>query len=76
MTIALLNVRNQMVKDLEAQGYDITGAGMFINRDRHEADICATAPSGEQYHIVIWPTAATADRAEPVEGLSYGPDTR
>jgi hypothetical protein len=77
MTFALLNIRNQMVKDLEAQGYEITGAGMFINRDRHEADICANAPSGESYHIVIWPSDAQAkDRAEPVEGLSYGPDTR
>ncbi len=77
MSLDLLNLRNQMVKDLEAQGYDITGAGMFINRDRHEADICANAPSGESYHIIIWPSDADAkDRAEPVEGLKYGPDTR
>ncbi len=77
MTFALLNIRNQMVKDLESQGYEITGAGMFINRDRHEADICANAPSGESYHIIIWPSDGDAkDRAEPVEGLKYGPDTR
>lgn len=74
MTMALLNVRNQMVKDLEAQGYDIRGAGMFINGDRYEADICATAPSGEEYHVVIWPSDPVV--ATPVEGVQYGPDTR
>lgn len=77
-TFPLLNLRNQIVKDLEAQGYDIRGAGMFINRDRHEADICANAPSGESYHIILWPSDADTKeaRAEPIEGLQYGPDTR
>lgn len=76
-TFPLLNIRNQMVKDLEAQGYDVTGAGMFINRDRHEADICAHAPSGEEYHIVIWPTDKQPEAAGvPIKGLKYGPDTR
>ena len=76
-TFALLNLRNQMVKDLESQGYEVTGAGMFINRDRHEADICANAPSGESYHIVLWPSDASPESGgEPLEGMRYGPDTR
>jgi len=72
--MALLNTRNNVVKALQEQGYDIRGAGMFINGDKYEADICANAPSGEEYHIVIWPQEQP-DVATPVKGIEYGPDT-
>jgi hypothetical protein len=74
MTHALLNTRNTVVAALQEQGYDIRGAGMFINGNRYEADICATAPSGEEYHFVIWPQEQPKV-ATPVKGIEYGPDT-
>lgn len=50
----LLNLRNQIAKDLKAQGYDINNEGMFIGTNgKHEGDLTCTSPSGSQFHIVM-----------------------